>query len=95
MLRNKIVRAEISFTCQIVNPYKAVYAANEYALNVLPPKFLIQARSILEAHSLSDLRNNREQVSSEIMESLSAQFERLGVRLESVTLGSLTRIDAN
>jgi hypothetical protein len=92
-LEGAIVRAEIQFTCRISNPYKALFGANEYALNVLQPKFLSQARGILERFSLTKLRAGRQEVARDIMEQLSPQFEELGVRLESVTIGALDQIE--
>jgi len=84
------VCAEIQFTCRIDNPYKALFAANDYALNVLPPIFLSQARSILENYSLAELRMKRQEASHDIMLKLSPQFDDIGVRLESVTIGHLS-----
>jgi hypothetical protein len=94
-LKGAIVRAEIQFTCRIINPHKALFGANEYALNVLQPKFLVQARDILERFSLTRLRANREEAAQNIMKKLSPQFEKLGVRLESVTIGALDRIECS
>jgi len=91
-LKGAIVRAEIQFTCRIVNPYKAIYGANEYALNVLQPRFLSLARGILERYSLTNLRADRQKVAQDIVSQLSPQFEELGVRLESVTIGALDQI---
>lgn len=88
-----IVCAEIQFTCRISNPYKATYGANENALNVLQPKFLVQARGILEKFSLTKLRAGRQEVARDIVAQLSPQFEELGVRLESVTIGALDQIE--
>jgi hypothetical protein len=92
-LKDAIVRAEIQFTCRITNPYKAMFGANEYALNVLQPRFLSHARSILETFSLATLRAGRQEVARDIVEQLSPQFEELGVRLESVTIGALDHIE--
>jgi len=92
-LNGAIVRAEIQFTCQITNPYKAMFGANEYALNVLPPRFLSQARGILERFPLTRLRAGRQEIARDIMAQLSPQFEELGVRLESVTVGALDLIE--
>jgi regulator of protease activity HflC (stomatin/prohibitin superfamily) len=92
-LKEAIVRAEIQFTCRIYNSYKAMFGANEYALNVLPPRFLSQARSILERYSLTELRASRQEVSRDIIAQSQPQFEELGVRLESVTIGALDQIE--
>lgn len=92
ILKNKIVRAEIRFTCRITNPMKACFNSNDFALNILPPKFLVEARRILESYSLSKLRVNREQISRNIVVALSPEFEKHGVQLESVSLGSLEPI---
>ena len=92
-LKGAFVCAKIQFTCRISNPYKAMFGANEYALNVLPPQFLSQARSILEIYSFTKLRASRQEVSHEIMAKLSPQFEELGVQLESVTIGALDKIE--
>jgi SPFH domain / Band 7 family len=92
-LKNMTVRAEIGFTCKITNPYKALFASNDYALNILPPRFLTEARALLEANSLSNLRARRSEVSHEILSALNPQFEKLGVQLESVTIGALERVD--
>lgn len=91
-LKGTIVRAEIQFTCQIVNPYKAMFSANEYALNVLQPRFLVQARNVLEKFSLTKLREGRQDIARDIRTQISPQFEELGVRLESVTIGALDKI---
>jgi hypothetical protein len=92
ILKSKIVRAEIQFKCRITNVVKAGFAANDFALNILQPKFLIEARNILERYSISKLRANREEVSRQIVAALSPEFEALGVQLESVSLGALERI---
>jgi len=92
-LKGAFVRAEIQFTCRVTNPYKAMFAANEYALNVLPPKFLTRARAILEQHSLTKLRASRQEVAHEIVAQLSPQFEELGFSLESVTIGAVDKLE--
>lgn len=94
ILKSRTVRAEIEFKCRITNVVKACYAANDFALNVLQPKFLIEARRILEAYSLSKLRASREEVSRKILIALSPEFEQHGVHLESVSLGALERISS-
>lgn len=92
VLKKAMVRAEVEFKCRVTNPYKAVYGANDYALNVLPPRFLIQARNILETYSLSKLRDSRLEASRAIVAAMAPQFTELGVRLESVTIGALEQI---
>ncbi len=89
MLKNVMVRAELGFTCRIDNVYKALFAANDYALNVLPPQFLVHARDTLERYSFSELREKRREASSVIVAAMAPQFQKLGVRLESVTIGAL------
>ena len=91
-LKGTIVRADIQFTCQITNPYKAMFGANEYALNVLSPRFLLEARGILEKFPLTTLRADRQEISQDIMARLSPQFEELGERMKSVTIGALDKI---
>jgi hypothetical protein len=92
ILGNALVRAEIEFACRIDNPYKAMYGANDFALNVLPPKFLVQARSILEAYSISKLRECRSEASQAVVAKMAPEFLRLGVRLESVSIGALEQV---
>jgi SPFH domain / Band 7 family len=91
-LKDAIVRAEIQFTCCIEDAYKVMFGANEYALNVLPPRFLVHARNILEGLTLARLRSRRLQVAREIVAQLSPMFEELGVRLESVTIGAIDEL---
>lgn len=91
-LKGARVSAEIQLTCQIINPYKAMFGANDYALNVLLPRFLLEARGLLELNSLTKLRENRIEVSKNIMSKLSPQFDKLGVRLDSVTIGAIEKI---
>jgi hypothetical protein len=55
-LKDAIVRAEIQFTCRIDDPYKAMFAANQYGLNVLEPRFLVHARHVLEGLPPDGLR---------------------------------------
>ena len=76
ILKGQVVRAKIQFTCRIVNPEKALFGANEYALNVLPPRFLLEARSILEEYSLVELREERHKVSRDIIANLSPLVPR-------------------
>jgi hypothetical protein len=95
MLKNVMVRAEVGFTCRVDDPYKALFSANDYALNVLPPRFVVQARNTLEGYSLSKLRENRLEASSAIVAAMAPQFQELGVRLESVTIGALERLTAS
>jgi SPFH domain / Band 7 family len=92
VLKKAMVRAEVEFTCRVNNPYKALFGANDYALNILPPRFLTQARNILEAYSLSQLRESRLEASRAIEAAMAPQFMELGVRLESVTIGALEQI---
>ena len=95
LVLNKIlVRAEIQFTCQVLNPVKAMFGANEYALNVLQPRFLVQSRNILEKFSLKQLREKRQEVAQNILDFISPQFEELGFHLESVTIGALEQINS-
>jgi hypothetical protein len=93
VLQDAVVRAEIEFTCRIDNPYLASYRANDYALNVLPPKFLVRARDIIESYSLASLRNSRSEASSAIAAAMAPRFQELGVRLESVAIGALERLE--
>ncbi len=93
ILKGAVVRAEIQLTCQIVNLYKALFAANDYALNVLLPTFVLQARGVLERFPLNKLRAAREEVAREIASQVSPQFYELGVKLESVTIGALDKIE--
>lgn len=91
-LKDAIVRAEIQFTCRVEDPYKVMFAVNEYALNVLPQRFLVHARNILEPLTLAQLRSRRLQVAQDIVAQLSPTFEELGVRLESVTIGAIDEL---
>ena len=91
-LKDAIVRAEIQFTCCVEDVYKVMFAANEYALNVLPPRFLVHARNMLEGLTLARLRSRRVQVARDIVAKLSPMFEELGVRLESVTIGAVDEL---
>jgi hypothetical protein len=93
VLQDAVVQAEIEFTCRIDNPYLATFRANDYALNVLPPQFLIRARGILESYSLSSLWGNRSEASRAVVAMMAPRFQELGVRLESVTIGALERIE--
>ena len=87
-----VVQADIQFTCRVVNPYKAAFGANEYALNVLQPWFVNAAREVLERYSLTKLRSSREELSNEIVLKLSPKFDELGVHLETVNIGSLEKL---
>jgi hypothetical protein len=87
-----VVCAEIQFNCRMVNPVKALFGANEYALKVLQPRFLVAAREIMEKYSLSRIRSSREEVSNEIVMKLSGEFYELGVCLEAVTIGALEKL---
>lgn len=92
ILKNTIVRCEIQFMCQIKNVRLAMFEGDGYALNVLPPRFLSEARQILEQRSLKYIRENRDLVSDRITEHLSPIFEAKGVKLESVTIGALEKL---
>ena len=93
-LKGTRVNAEVQITCQIINPYKAMFGANDYALNVLLPRFLTEARGILEMNSMTKLRDNRAEISGNILSQLSPQFEKLGVRLDSVTIGAIEKVES-
>lgn len=92
-LKGKIVRAEIQFSCQITNPYKAMFEANEYALNFLQPQFLLQARNVLEKSSLNNLREKRQEFANEIVAQQSEKFDEYGFKLLSVTIGAIEQIN--
>jgi len=84
--------AEIQFDCQITNPYKAMFSGGDYALNFLCPKFLVQARTVLENYSLTNLRKNREEVAKDIVSLLKQEFESYGVELQAVRIGAVQKI---
>jgi hypothetical protein len=86
------LRTEIQFSCRIVNEVKALFGANEFALNVLQPRFLVLAREILEKYSLAEIRSSRNDVSKEIVMKLSGEFDELGVHLEAVRIGALEKL---
>ncbi len=86
------VQANLQFTCHIVNPYKAAFGANEYALNILQPRFLTAAREILERYSLTELRSSRDRVAIEILNKVLAGFDEFGVCLDGVSIGSLEKL---
>lgn len=92
VLSGRPARLEIQFTCQVTNPYKALFEANEYALNVLPPKFLQEARTILERHTVAGIRRNRQQIADVIKTACTPLFEKFGMRLDSVTIGAVDKI---
>jgi hypothetical protein len=84
----------IMFTCEVINPYLATFAAGgDFALNVLPPKFLVGAREILEKTTAAAIRRNREEVSSKIQAKMAPEFEALGVRLMGVSIDSIDRLE--
>lgn len=91
-LKDGYARADIHFTCQVANPYKVMFAANEYALNILEPRFLVAARSTLEKFTSASLRSRREQIAIDIVNQLSPMFEELGMSLETVTIGSIEKL---
>lgn len=91
-LKGTRARAEIQFSCRVHDVYKVMFAANEYAMNVLPPRFMVGARSILEEHSLKTLRSQRKAIATEIMTQLAPTFEELGMTLESVELGAIENV---
>lgn len=86
-LRGGPTRVIIQFTCRIANPVKAMFDLGEDAMNVLPPKFLEQARGVLETHSAAELRNDREAIAAKVQQSANLFFEEHGYFLESVTIG--------
>lgn len=88
-LRGASVRAEIQFSCNIGNPYAALFGAGEYALNILQPRFLSEARGVLEQYSVEEVRRRRRAVAEEICAQVSPLFKELGFSLESVTIGTL------
>lgn len=93
-LKGKIVRVEIQFSCQLSNVYKAMFAANDYALNYLQPQFLIDARTVLEKYSASNLRNKRKEIADEIVLELSDMFDKFGFKLLSVNIGAIEQINS-
>lgn len=93
-LKGKVFRVEIQFSCQMSNPYKAMFAANDYALNFLQPQFLVDARAVLEKYSASNLREKRKQVADEIVMELSDKFDKYGFKLLSVNIGAIEQINS-
>ena len=92
-LKGKTVRAEIQFSCRITNVYKAMFEADDYALNFLQPQFLLQARTILERFSIDNLRDKRQEVSNEVLNELADSFGKFGFALLSVTIGAVEQIN--
>jgi hypothetical protein len=84
----------IMYTCEIKNPYLAMYGAGgDFALNVLPPKFLVGAREILETTTPAAIRKNRQEVSSKIRAKMAPEFEAVGVTLISVSIDSIDKLE--
>jgi hypothetical protein len=88
-LRGKPARVVVEFTCRVSNPYRAMFHAGEYAMNVLPPLFLERARGVLEKHSANELRDNRPAIAAAVLQSAIPLFEEYGYILESVTIGDV------
>jgi len=86
------VRCEIEFSCQITNPMDAISALGEYALNILPPRFLMQARPILEKYTFTKLRKEREKAASQILNLMKPQFNEAGFALLSVTISAVDKV---
>jgi ATP phosphoribosyltransferase len=72
---------------------KAVTVGNEYALNFLPAHFLVQAREILEQHTLKRLQENRKAIATEITQRLRDHFDKYGFTLINVGIGAISKID--
>jgi hypothetical protein len=82
------------FTCEVTNPYLATFAAGgEFALNVLPAKFLVGAREILEKTTAAAIRRNRAEVAGRIQAKMTLDFEAFGVKLTNVSIDSIDRLD--
>jgi hypothetical protein len=84
----------IMFTCEVSNPYLATFAAGgDFALNVLPPRFLVGAREILEKTTAAAISRNREEVSGRIRTKMTPDFEAFGVKLTNVSIDSIDRLE--
>lgn len=91
-MRGSIACAHIQFTCQIKNIMKTMASGNDYALNFLCPRFMVIARGILEATTISSLRDRREEFASRILEAAQKEFVSYGIELRSVSLGDIKKL---
>jgi hypothetical protein len=82
----------VSFESQVVNPMRALYGAQEFALNPLQDYFSEVARNVLEQRSESYIRKNRSAMADEILALVRNKIESLGVRVLSVRRENIARI---
>jgi hypothetical protein len=95
MSDGKRVRAEVHLAWCVINPYKFSFSSKDHPLDVLVPLLLSRLRGFMEGLTFDNARARRREVEHLVTQDLSLEFEKRGIKIESITIGDMEKVNRN
>jgi len=93
MSDGKRVCAEVHLAWRVINPYLFCFSSKDHPFDVLVPLLLSRLRGFMEGLTLDDARARRCEVEHRITQELGLEFEKRGIKLESITIGAMEKVN--
>ena len=87
------VRAEVHLAWRVINPYLFCFSSKEHPFDVLVPLLLSRLRGFIEELVLDDARARRREAENRVTEELRLEFKERGIKLESITIGAMEKVN--
>ncbi len=87
------VRAEIHLAWRVINPRLFCFSSKGHPFDVLVPLMLSRLRGFMEGLTLDDARALRREAEHRVTQELSIEFEKRGIKLESITIGAIEKVN--
>ena len=91
MSDGKRVRAEVHLAWRVINPYLFCFSSKDHPFDVLVP--LLLSRGFMEGLTLDDVRARRREAEHRVTQELGLEFEKRGIKLESITIGAMEKVN--
>jgi len=93
MSDGKRVRAEVHLAWRVINPYLFCFSSKDHPFDVLVPLLLSRLRGFMEGLTLDDARARRRETEHRVTQELGLEFEKRGIKLESITIGAMEKVN--
>ena len=87
------VRAEVHLAWRVSNPSLFLFSSKDHPFDVLVPDLLSRLRGFMESFTLDDARVGRRQTEDRVKQELGIEFEKRGIKLESITIGAMENVN--
>ena len=93
MSDGKRVRAEVHLAWRVINSYLFCFSSKDHPFDVLVPLLLARLRGFMEGLTLDSARDRRREAEHRITQELGLEFEKRGIKLESITIGAMEKVN--